>query len=100
LQALKRLFCFPVAQACLLAVLTVLTVRGRFDDPDLWWHLKMGQVIYSTHSIPAHDLFSYTTNHQALVPQEWLAELSLAPISRAVIPALWRGSARLRFCWW
>jgi hypothetical protein len=77
LHALKRLFCFPVAQACLLAVLTVLTVRGRFDDPDLWWHLKMGQVIYSTHSIPAHDLFSYTTNHQALVPQEWLAELSL-----------------------
>ncbi len=63
--------------ACLLVLLAVLTVRGRFDDPDLWWHLKMGQIIWTTHSIPAHDLFSYTTNHQALIPQEWLAEVSI-----------------------
>jgi hypothetical protein len=68
---------FPVALASLLVLLTVLTVRGRFDDPDLWWHLKMGQVICATHSIPTHDLFSYTTNHQALIPQEWLAEVSI-----------------------
>jgi hypothetical protein len=76
-RAFRRLFSFPVALACLLALLAVLTARGRFDDPDLWWHLKMGQVIWTTHSIPTHDLFSYTTHHQALVPQEWLAELSI-----------------------
>jgi hypothetical protein len=63
--------------AGLLVLLAVLTVRGRFDDPDLWWHLKMGQIIWTTHSIPARDLFSYTTNHQALIPQEWLAEVSI-----------------------
>lgn len=43
----------------------------------MWWHLKMGQVICTTHSIPTHDLFSYTTNHQALIPQEWLAEVCI-----------------------
>jgi hypothetical protein len=74
---LQRLLSFPVALASLLVLLTALTVRGRFDDPDLWWHLKMGQVICTTHSIPTHDLFSYTTNHQALIPQEWLAEVSI-----------------------
>lgn len=37
----------------------------------------MGQVLWTTHSIPTHDLFSYTTNHHALIPQEWLAELSI-----------------------
>jgi hypothetical protein len=58
-------------------VLTVLTVRGRFDDPDLWWQLKMGQTIWTTHTIPTHDLFSYTANGQALVPQEWIAQLSI-----------------------
>jgi hypothetical protein len=63
--------------AGLFVVLAMLTVRGRFDDPDLWWHLKMGQIIWTTHSIPAHDLFSYTTNHQAITPQEWLAEVSI-----------------------
>jgi hypothetical protein len=55
----------------------MLTVRGRFDDPDQWWHLKMGQTIWTTHTIPSHDIFAYTTNHHALIPQEWLAELSI-----------------------
>ena len=77
MRVLQRLLSFPVALACLLVLLTVLTVGGRFDDPDMWWHLKMGQVICTTHSIPTQDLFSYTTNHQALIPQEWLAQVSI-----------------------
>ena len=77
MRTLQRLFSFPVTLASLLIVLTVLTVRGRFNDPDLWWHLKMGQTIWTTHSIPAHDLFSYTANQQTLVPQEWLAQLNI-----------------------
>ena len=63
--------------AVLLAVLAVLTVRARFDDPDMWWHLKMGEVIWTTHAIPLADTFSYTTNHQASIPQEWLAQLTI-----------------------
>lgn len=77
MRVLKRLLSFPVALASLLILLTVLTVRGRFDDPDVWWHLKMGQIICTTHSIPTHDLFSYTTNHHAFVPQEWLSEVTI-----------------------
>jgi len=56
-------------------VLAVLTVRARFDDPDLWWHLKTGEVIWTSHSIPVTDIFSYTTNHHASVPHEWLSQL-------------------------
>jgi len=63
--------------ACFLAVLAVLTVRGRFDDPDMWWHLKNGQVICTTHIIPTTDQYSYTTHHQASVPQEWLSEVTI-----------------------
>lgn len=77
MRTIQRLFSFPVTLASLLTVLTVLTVRGRFDDPDLWWHLKMGQMIWTTHSIPTRDLFSYTAKQQALVPQEWLAQLNI-----------------------
>jgi hypothetical protein len=61
--------------AGLLVVLAVLTVRSRFDDPDMWWHLKTGEIIWTTHTIPTADLFSYTTNHHAYVAHEWLAQL-------------------------
>ena len=74
-RALRRLFSFPTMLAFLLLMLAVLTARTRFDDPDMWWQLKMGQVIWTTHTIPAVDLFSYTARHQAIVPQEWLGEV-------------------------
>jgi hypothetical protein len=63
--------------ASLLMVLAVCTVRSRFDDPDLWWNLKTGEVIWTSHSIPVTDLFSYTTHHHAWIPHEWLAQLAI-----------------------
>lgn len=76
-RVLRCVFSFPVMLAALLIVLGMLTVRSRFDDPDMWWHLKTGEIIWTTHTIPSNDIFSYTTNHQASVPQEWLAQLSI-----------------------
>ena len=73
-RILQKTFSFPVVLAAFLVVLVVLTVRGRFDDPDMWWHLKIGEVIWTTHTIPMEDLFSSTAIHQASVPQEWLSE--------------------------
>ncbi|MGC1363791.1 MAG: hypothetical protein WA826_21655 [Silvibacterium sp.] len=61
--------------ASLLAVLAVLTARGRFDDPDMWWNLKTGEMIWTTHTIPTRDLFSFTALHHSLIPQEWLSQL-------------------------
>ena len=75
ITVLKRFFSFPVMLASLLAMLAVLTVRSRFDDPDMWWHLKTGEVIWTTHTIPTTDLFSYTTNHHAWIPHEWLSQV-------------------------
>jgi hypothetical protein len=72
---LRRIFSFPVMLASLLAMLAVLTVRQRLDDPDMWWHLKTGEVIWTTHTIPITDLFSYTTNHHAWIPHEWLSQV-------------------------
>lgn len=77
MRMLQRVFSFPVMLAALLVVLSVLTVRSRFDDLDMWWHLKTGEIIWKTHTIPLADIFSYTTNHQALIPQEWLAQLAI-----------------------
>ncbi len=73
----RRVFSFPVAVAGLLSVLAVLSVRSRFDDPDMWWHLKTGQIIWTTRTIPTTDIFSYTTNHHAWVPHEWLSQVMI-----------------------
>jgi hypothetical protein len=72
---LRKIFSFPAVIACLLAVLAVVTVRDRFNDPDMWWQLKTGEVIWTTHTIPTTDLFSYTTSHHAVIPQEWFSQV-------------------------
>jgi len=80
--ALRRIFSFPVMLAGLLAMLAVLTVRPRFADPDMWWHLKTGEVIWTTHTIPTTDLFSHTTNHHAWIPHEWLSQVLIYGVYR------------------
>ena len=74
---LDSVFSFPVMVAATLIVLTVLTVRSRFNDPDLWWHLKTGEIIWNTHSIPQTDLFSFTTNNHAWTDHEWLSQVTM-----------------------
>lgn len=73
----ERLCSFPVMLAAALAALAVLTVRSRFNDPDLWWHLRTGQIMWVTHAIPRTDLLSYTTNQHPWVAHEWLSQLSM-----------------------
>lgn len=75
LRVFQRVFSFPVVLVAFLAVLAVLTVRDRFNDPDMWWHLKTGEVIWTSRHIPISDIFSYTTHHHSIIPQEWLSQV-------------------------
>jgi hypothetical protein len=82
-HSLRKLFSFPVMMACGLAVIAVLTVSGRFDDPDLWFHLKLGQVVWTTHSIPSTEPYSFTAPNHPWTAYEWLAELGIYAVYRA-----------------
>ena len=82
-SSLAAIFSFPVALALALAALTVLTVRGRFADPDLWWHLKTGELIWTTHHIPSTDVFSYTAAGHPWVAHEWLSEALMYGVYQA-----------------
>src|SRR5688572_10740335 len=42
---------------------------------DFWWHLKAGEVIATTGSIPQVDAFSFTAAGRPFVLQNWLGEL-------------------------
>lgn len=77
LPLLRWAFSFPALLSTLLAALTVLTVQSRFNDPDLWWHLKVGEIIWRTHAIPRFDPFAFTTHGHAWTAHEWLAQLTI-----------------------
>ena len=44
------------------------------NDGDFWWHLKTGEYILQTHSIPKTDFFSFTNYGRPWVAHEWLSE--------------------------
>jgi hypothetical protein len=56
--------------------LFLMTLRP-IADPDFWWHLRTGQLIVQTHSIPHTDPFSYTKAGVAWITHEWLSEVMM-----------------------
>jgi hypothetical protein len=72
-----------VVPIVLFAMLFVLAVRQSVSiDPDLWWHLKAGQQIIDTRSIPHTDDYSFTKQGSEWVAHEWLSEVIMDAIFR------------------
>ena len=51
-------------------------------DPDFWWHLRTGQLIVQTHTIPHTDPFSYTKFGEPWITHEWLSEILIYALFR------------------
>lgn len=56
-------------------------LSGGLADPDLWWHLKTGQLIVARHALPGGDPFSITHAGRPWVVQEWGSEVILRAIN-------------------
>ncbi len=54
--------------------LFVLSARN-VTDPDFGWHLRTGEYVVSTLSIPHFDFFSFTASGQTWITHEWLAQV-------------------------
>ncbi len=57
-----------------IAFLLVFAAPG-FREADFYWHLKTGELIAQTGTVPAADPFSYTYAGRPWVAHEWLAQL-------------------------
>jgi hypothetical protein len=57
------------------ALLVLPLCLDATSDPDLWWHLRLGQWIADNHTIPHTEFFSYTAAGAPLIAHEWLSEL-------------------------
>jgi hypothetical protein len=51
-------------------------------DPDFWWHLRTGQLIVETRTIPHADPFSFTNQGKTWIAHEWLSEIFIYGIYR------------------
>lgn len=76
LLSTRRLLAFVV-----LASLFTMSA-GQITDPDFWWHLRTGQLIYETRAVPSVDPFSFTAHGREWVAHEWLTELLMYAVYR------------------
>ncbi len=70
-------------------VFVILVAVGLFamaarnvTDPDVWWHLRTGQLIAQSGAFVHSDSFSFTRQGQPWINHEWLSDLLLYGIYR------------------
>jgi hypothetical protein len=56
-------------------LLVIIVAAKGLADSDLFWHLKTGELIVTTRSVPSVDPFSFTWGGQPWTPHEWLSEV-------------------------
>jgi hypothetical protein len=79
---LRTVFSFPVMLATFLVGRVFYEARAFYVDPDLWWHIKVGQDILTTHHWPTSDPFSYTVAGNPWMAYEWLGDVLFGAVAR------------------
>jgi len=71
----RRVVLVAAALASFAACVDVL------DDPDLFWHLRLGRWILDHRSVPHHELFSYTAQGNPMTAHEWGSEVFFTAVN-------------------
>lgn len=69
---------WQVSIVVLVSGAALLAAAHTVADPDLWGHVRFGQLILAGGEIPRVDPFSYLTGDHPWINHEWLAEVSFA----------------------
>jgi hypothetical protein len=68
--------------AALLAAALFVPLCDFTVEPDVWWHIKVGQDILRTHRLPTADTYSFTARGTPWIAGEWLGEALLAKVKQ------------------
>src|SRR5215207_6598565 len=71
-------FVRAVIVAALYALVLLVTVRPLGEpasDPDIWWHLRVGQWIVENRAVTTNDPFSLPGQSKEWVAYSWLYEV-------------------------
>ena len=86
---LRRWFPFRVFLGTLLVAGVFACARLNPPDPDMWWHLAVGERILQSSGWPTVDSYSYTVAGHPWIAYEWLGEVLIASAARlAGMPGL------------
>ena len=73
---------FRVALGAILAagvfINSARSVSQLLREPDMWWHVKTGQMILTNGSVPQVDSFSHSFSGSPWIAKEWLAQIIYA----------------------
>jgi hypothetical protein len=67
----------------LVLVVTVRPVGEPLFDPDVWWHLRVGEWVVENRAVTSNDPFSLPGQHKAWVAYSWLYEVLLYGLVQA-----------------
>lgn len=59
-------------------VVLMMVMRPQAADPDIYWHLRSGEVMLETRDIISGDIFSHTKTDVLRPHHEWLSEVIMA----------------------
>lgn len=82
----KSLFLLSIADILFLSVFLYLsfhTGKGLLADGDTGYHIRAGEYIIDTLSIPKQDIFSFISPALPWTAHEWLSEVIMASVHRA-----------------
>src|SRR5207237_1285536 len=80
-RALPGLHRYVMLAGLLIALAGLITFVAP-TDPDVWWHLRDGQLVLES-GIPHHDVYSFTANGRTWITQEWLTEVVMYGLKSA-----------------
>ena len=82
LEMLKWVISFPAMLGALLVGGTFYAGRQFAVDPDMWWHVKTGEMILATGHWPTVDAYSFTVHGQPWIAYEWLGDVVMGAVAR------------------
>jgi hypothetical protein len=86
-RRLPRLLVPSLSDCLFLAILLCGFAAGSgwsvlLSDGDTGWHIRTGEYILDTHSVPTHDLFSFSKAGEPWFAWEWLSDVTFAALHR------------------
>lgn len=89
------------AVSIFIVMFMLMALFPRFEDPDFYWHLKMGELIASSDKFPWHDVFTYTNSGHSWVQSEWLSQWLFYQLFRlGGLHAVWLFTSSIYvLCW-
>lgn len=72
---LRKVFPFHLALASIIALWVYIGLGSDVADPDIWWHLRNAELLFTHLAFPRVDMYSFTAFGQPWIDHQWLAEI-------------------------